>query len=207
MEEVLLLLKTLADRTRLEILLALQEQGRTIRELTGKLELTQPTVSFHLHKLREAGVVEVDTVGSSDLYTLCPSALDLNLLGLLSMIQNGESLRRLQEKQGIQWYLNHSLREDGRYGILPSRYVVALDQKLLELLEPERFYSEETVMELGSSVLTDPWSVAQRLVQTGALSYGRRLRPGGDPHCFRDYRWYYWIPETPVPAGEIDNAL
>jgi len=59
------LMKALADPTRLTIVAALwkAEQPVCICDFTNDLELTQPTISHHMAKLREAGLVESDKKG------------------------------------------------------------------------------------------------------------------------------------------------
>lgn len=59
------LLKALADPTRLTMISALREAAEPvwICDFTGALNLSQPTVSNHLGKLREAGLVECEKRG------------------------------------------------------------------------------------------------------------------------------------------------
>jgi ArsR family transcriptional regulator, arsenate/arsenite/antimonite-responsive transcriptional repressor len=53
-------LKALADPTRLQMILALRaaDQPVCICDFTATFSLSQPTVSHHMGKLREAGLVE-----------------------------------------------------------------------------------------------------------------------------------------------------
>jgi len=55
--ESLAVLKALADETRLELLRFLQKRPGYGEELAAQLKLTASTVSFHLHKLEQAGLV------------------------------------------------------------------------------------------------------------------------------------------------------
>jgi ArsR family transcriptional regulator, arsenate/arsenite/antimonite-responsive transcriptional repressor len=59
------LLKALADPTRLTILAALwrAEAPVCICDFTGSLDLSQPTISHHMGKLKEAGLVESERQG------------------------------------------------------------------------------------------------------------------------------------------------
>ena len=54
MSNALPLLKTLADETRLKILSALREKDMYVELLAECLQLSAPTVSFHMKKLMAA---------------------------------------------------------------------------------------------------------------------------------------------------------
>ena len=59
------LMKALADRTRLTMVAALWKANQPvcICDFTAGLELTQPTISHHMAKLKEAGLVESEKDG------------------------------------------------------------------------------------------------------------------------------------------------
>src|SRR3712207_3217583 len=64
------LLKTIADETRLRILGLLSEREHTGKELAERLELTAPTVSHHMRKLVDAGIVTSTTDAQRHIYGL-----------------------------------------------------------------------------------------------------------------------------------------
>lgn len=73
------LLRTLADRARLRILNILIRAGGAsvcVCEFVPALALTQPTVSYHLKQLREAGLVECERRGAFAYYRLVPGVLE-----------------------------------------------------------------------------------------------------------------------------------
>ena len=59
-------LKALADPTRLAILLMLRDRGGSLCacEIEAAFDLSQPTISHHLRRLRTAGLVEAERRGS-----------------------------------------------------------------------------------------------------------------------------------------------
>jgi ArsR family transcriptional regulator len=57
MEELAKLLKAIADKNRLRILHLLQARKMCVCELAFILGITQPSVSKHLKKLSEAGII------------------------------------------------------------------------------------------------------------------------------------------------------
>ena len=68
------LLKLLADPARLQMMSALKdaEAPVCICDFTAALGLSQPTISHHMGKLREAGLVKVTRQGVWSFYELAP---------------------------------------------------------------------------------------------------------------------------------------
>jgi biotin operon repressor len=62
--------KALADETRLMIVGLLSERAYGVGELAAELNLTDATVSHHLTKLREAGLLNLRQQGTSRFYSL-----------------------------------------------------------------------------------------------------------------------------------------
>lgn len=67
--------KVLADESRLRILGTLANRECSVEELAEILGLKGPTVSHHLAKLRELGLVEMRPEGNSHLYAMNVSGL------------------------------------------------------------------------------------------------------------------------------------
>ena len=72
------LFSVLADRQRIKILnlLASAEDSVCVCELVPALGLKQPTVSYHLKQLSQAGLVERERRGTFAYYRLVPGALE-----------------------------------------------------------------------------------------------------------------------------------
>jgi ArsR family transcriptional regulator len=71
-------LKAVADPTRLRLLsllLASESQEACTCDLTGPLGLSQPTVTHHLQKLADAGLVTGERRGRWTYYRVAPEAL------------------------------------------------------------------------------------------------------------------------------------
>lgn len=62
--------KALADVNRLRIVRRLAEGPSTVSELIDHVGLSQPLVSHHLRRLRDAGLVETERVGRETVYSL-----------------------------------------------------------------------------------------------------------------------------------------
>src|SRR3954464_8607058 len=72
------LFKALADRHRVKILNILARAGGEavcVCDFTSPLGLKQPTVSYHLKLLNDAGLLERESRGSFAYYRLAPGAL------------------------------------------------------------------------------------------------------------------------------------
>ncbi|WP_435921057.1 ArsR/SmtB family transcription factor [Paenibacillus sp. DYY-L-2] len=70
MDEMITILKLLADKTRLTILAILKDGERCVCDLVEALQTTQPNISQHLRKLRAAGLVQETRRGQWAYYRL-----------------------------------------------------------------------------------------------------------------------------------------
>jgi ArsR family transcriptional regulator len=68
--------KALADPTRLRILQRLAESPGTVTELIDHVDLSQPLVSWHLRRLRAAGLIETRRNGREVICSLRREAFD-----------------------------------------------------------------------------------------------------------------------------------
>jgi ArsR family transcriptional regulator len=73
---VRLIHKALADVNRLRIVRRLAQGEATVTELIDQVGLSQPLVSWHLGKLRLAGLVETRRAGRETVTRLLPEAWD-----------------------------------------------------------------------------------------------------------------------------------
>lgn len=70
------MLKTLADESRLTMLRLLHEREHAVGDLAARIELTEPTVSHHLARMREAGLVTLRMAGNQRFYRLNEAGLN-----------------------------------------------------------------------------------------------------------------------------------
>lgn len=82
--------KALADVNRLRIVRRLAEEPATVTELIEHVGLSQPLVSHHLRRLREAGLVQTRRSGRETVCSLRPEAFgevaerERSILGIAS---------------------------------------------------------------------------------------------------------------------------
>jgi ArsR family transcriptional regulator len=74
--KVLARFQAIAEETRLRIVRLLSEGERCVCELQADLDTAQSRLSFHLRKLKEAGVVSDRRDGRWIYYSLVPEALE-----------------------------------------------------------------------------------------------------------------------------------
>lgn len=68
--------KALADVNRLRIVQRLAERDASVSELIEHIGLSQPLVSWHLGRLRAAGLIETRRAGRETVSRLLPEAFD-----------------------------------------------------------------------------------------------------------------------------------
>ena len=74
-EDVLPVLRALADPNRLRIFLALRDKERCVRDLVEAADLPQPLVSHHLRVLSDAGLVQSRRSDGFSLYAVSPEGM------------------------------------------------------------------------------------------------------------------------------------
>ncbi|HEY9784365.1 MAG TPA: metalloregulator ArsR/SmtB family transcription factor [Candidatus Obscuribacterales bacterium] len=75
LSEILNFFKALSDESRLKIVGAVASCERSVDELAELLDLRAPTVSHHLGKLKEVGLVKMRQEGTTHLYQLNSNGL------------------------------------------------------------------------------------------------------------------------------------
>jgi arsenate reductase len=105
--------QALADPTRVRLvsLILASEGGRAyVSELAAQLGVTQPTVSHHVRKLTDDGVLERDFVGRQAWYSIAPARLDDVTLALASTHDVAVTLVRPEVLQRISRDLSERFR-------------------------------------------------------------------------------------------------
>jgi DNA-binding transcriptional ArsR family regulator len=71
--------KALSDSTRQQILRLLEDQQRSVGEIVGNFDLSQPTISRHLSVLKEADLVIDQRQGQNVIYRLNDETLSQSM--------------------------------------------------------------------------------------------------------------------------------
>ncbi|WP_312372754.1 DUF2087 domain-containing protein [Lachnoclostridium sp.] len=140
------LFKSLADKSRLMILKSLAEQPMYVELLAKRLNLTPPTISFHLKKLEEAGVVNSKKEQYYTIYSLKESILNAKILDI---IKEESSEKEVQEEREEQYHKKviESFFEYGKLKSIPvqrKKKRIILDE-IAKAFESGRIYTEREV--------------------------------------------------------------
>lgn len=140
------LFKSLADKSRLMILKSLAEQPMYVELLAQRLNLTPPTISFHLKKLEDAGVVTSHKDQYYTMYSMKESILNAKILDI---IKEESSEKNIQEEREVQ-YRKKVIESFFEYGKLKSIPVQRKKERIIleeiaKSFEPGKIYTEREV--------------------------------------------------------------
>ena len=198
LNESLRLAEALADRSRLRLLNRLLAGPRCVEELAEDLALAPSTVSFHLKKLRLAGLVTLKKEQYYSMHALAAEAQAITIRDLLGFDKpDADERPDRQDAQRVR--VLGTFFRGGRLTKMPAqkrkRDVVL--EELAALFTPGAEYSEPQVDAAISTVYADYCLVRRLLVDEGyfrrqAGVYGRTDKPARQE-----------LPERKACAGEV----
>ncbi|GLV60612.1 hypothetical protein KDH_74310 [Dictyobacter sp. S3.2.2.5] len=157
--------KVLADETRLKLLGLLAVREQSVEELAAQLQLRAPTVSHHLARLKETGLVGMRADGNIHLYWLDSDALQTMSKGLLS----SERMASLvDDVAGDAW--EHKVLKDFFEGERLKEIPASRKKRSVVLkwfatrFEPGTRYTEKQVNEIIQRHHEDASSIRRELV-------------------------------------------
>lgn len=163
--------KALADESRLKILGLLASQERSVEEIAELLALKGPTVSHHLSKLRELGLVKMRAEGNTHLYLLDVA----HLHGLGKTLFASEAIASLADDVNAEAWERKVLEdffEGERLKEIPAsrkkREVVL--KWLAGRFEPEQRYPEARVNEVIKQHHPDFATLRRELIGHGLMA-------------------------------------
>jgi len=184
-EWLLLRFKALADENRLLLLTRLADGEHNVMQIAEMLNLSEPTVSHHLNKLREAAFVTMRAHGNQHFYTLNSSGLALfkNAVGRIEQIAPAATLPPSDDSwidalppdfSAEDRALLRAMTKNGRLDQLPSlRHKPQRLQVMLRWLAsqfaPDAFYTEKEVNTILKTAHDDFASLRRYLVDFGYL--------------------------------------
>ena len=140
------LFKCLSDKSRLQILKSLAIEDMYVERLAERLDITAPTVSFHLKKLADAGAV---VSYKSQYYTMYSLKKDIFETSILEILQEKSDEAEVQARRDAE-YRQKVIDIFFEYGRLKA--ITAQQKKkriILEVIaqtfEYDRIYSEREV--------------------------------------------------------------
>ena len=178
-EELVTFFKALADANRLKIVGLLSEKPYSVEELAALLQLKPPTVSHHLAKLVEAGLVEARTESYYNISRLDQSALAAKTRNMFSQQELSTVVSEVDADAYDKKVIKDYSRRDGSLKTLPSqrKKLEAILRYVAKAFEPGRRYSEKQVNEVLSHYHADTATLRRELVGYGLM---KRKSGGGE---------------------------
>jgi biotin operon repressor len=170
MNSALALFKALSDDARLRILNALGEKDMYVELLAERLQLSAPTVSFHMKKLQAAGLVDTRREQYYTMYSLRRDVFGLSL-GELVFRDSAAGAEAVREEQYRRRVIR-AFMPDGTCETLPAQVKKRLIvfREIFSRFEPGRTYTEKEVNEIIAPLHADFCTVRRAFVGMGWMS-------------------------------------
>ncbi|MCB2209493.1 metalloregulator ArsR/SmtB family transcription factor [bacterium] len=146
-DTLLAFFKALADANRLKLIGLLAQKESSVEELATVLDVNPSTVSHHLSKLGEIGLVAARADGYYNVYHLETDRLEEMAQSLLAKDALPEVAKDLDRKAYDRKILKDYLDEDGKFPQLPTnrRKLDVILRYIAEQFEYDRKYTEKEV--------------------------------------------------------------
>ena len=169
-EELVTFFKALADANRLKIVGLLAQQSYSVEQLAALLNLRPSTISHHLSKLSDAGLVSAKADSYYNVYHLEEEALRKTRL-----LFSEQELAAVVENVDLDAY-DRKIVEDyslpsGRLKTIPAqrKKLEAVLRYVVSVFEPGVRYTEKQVNEMLSHFHEDTATLRRELVGYGLL--------------------------------------
>ena len=182
-DEVITFFKVFADANRLKIVGLLAQQPYSVEELAALLDLKPSTVSHHLSKLAQIGLVSAKTESYYNVYQLDEKALELKSRDLFSEENLAASVADVDAGAYDNKVVKDFVRKDGSLKTIPAqrKKLEAVLRHVVKAFELNKRYSEKKVNEILSRYYEDTASLRRELV-----GYGLMKREGGGREYWRE---------------------
>ena len=181
-DEVVTFFKAFADANRLKIVGLLAQQPYSVEELAALLDLKPSTVSHHLAKLAQLGLVSAKTESYYNVYQLDEKVLETKSRNLFSQENLAASVADVDASAYDNKVVKDYVRKDGSLKTIPAqrKKLEAVLRYIVKAFEMNKRYSEKKVNEILSQYHEDTASLRRELV-----GYGLMKREGGGGEYWR----------------------
>ncbi|MBE5802019.1 MAG: metalloregulator ArsR/SmtB family transcription factor [Clostridiales bacterium] len=173
-QQVAQLFKCLSDTTRLQLIKALDDSPKYVELLAELLDRSPSTISFHLKKMEEAGLVESCKEQYYTVYTLKQQYLNAKLSSLVCGDRQQLDAQAAKEQQYRANVLKN-LFEYGKLKTIPvqrkKRRIVL--EKLAESFERGRVYPEKEVNLILADFHDDFCTLRREMIAEGIMQRER----------------------------------
>jgi hypothetical protein len=170
-EELVSFFKALADVSRLKIVGLLANRSYSVEELAALLDLKPPTISHHLSRLAQVGLVTARAEGYYSIYSLDRQALEASALSLFS----SEGVTAAAEDVDLDAYDRKVLADfclpDGHLKEIPAqrRKLEVILRHVVKVFEPGVKYGEKQVNAALARFHADTATLRRELVGNGLM--------------------------------------
>ena len=177
--ELVTFFKALADANRLKMVGLLAQRGYSVEELAALVNLKPPTVSHHLSRLAEAGLVTARAEGYYSIYQLNREALEAAARSLFSSEQIAAAALEVDLNTYNRKVLANFSLPDGRLKEIPAqrRKLEVVLRHVVRTFKPGVKYSEKQVNQALARFHGDTATLRRELVGYGFM---KRDSGGGD---------------------------
>jgi len=181
-EELVTFFKALADANRLKIVGLLAEKAYSVEELAALLKLKPPTISHHLAKLVEAGLVKSRAESYYSMYQLDQSVLESKARSMFSQQELSNVASEVDADAYDHKVIKDYSRRDGSLKTLPAqrKKLEAILRYVVKAFDMEKRYSEKQVNEILARYHADTATLRRELV-----GFGLMQREGGGGEYWR----------------------
>jgi len=181
-EELVAFFKALADANRLKIVGLLAQQPYSVEELAALVGLKSSTVSHHLARLAEVGLVASRAESYYSVYQLDQKALEEKSRRLFSQAELSTVAAEVDADAYDNKVIKDYSRRDGSLKTLPSqrKKLEAILRYVVKSFEMGKCYSEKRVNEILSGYHEDTATLRRELV-----GFGLMKREGGGGEYWR----------------------
>lgn len=166
--ETIALLKTVADETRIRILRTLFEKDSYVELLSERLGLSPATVSFHMKKLQQAGLVDARREQYYTIYSVKRGVFRHTLEELILEKDGGDATETLREEQYRRKILK-SFMPDGVCRQMPAQLKkrIIVYREIFSNFEGGKSYTEKEVNEIIARIHSDYCTVRRGFIGMG----------------------------------------
>lgn len=164
--ELLTFFKALSDSNRLKIVGLLSRQPYTVEQMAAMLGLGASTVSHHLSKLSDAGLVTATARSYYNYYQLKPEKIEQIARLLLAKDTFPAFANDLDENAHDRTIVSRYLLPDGRLKTIPSQQkkLHAVLRHILRDFAPGKRYSEREVNQILARYHEDTASLRREMI-------------------------------------------
>lgn len=165
-EELVTFFKALADSNRLKIVGLLAEKSYSVEELAELLKLKPSTVSHHLSRLADAGLVRARSESYYNVYQLDQSVLQEKARTMFTQGELSSVASEVDADAYDKKVIKDYTRRDGSLKTLPSqrKKLEAILRYVVQAFDLGKRYSEKQVNEILSGYYDDTATLRRELV-------------------------------------------